>query len=188
LIEVKSPTDVRDHHLDDVAVQHRVVTRSGVDLAASCLAHLNREYIYEGGAIDAHRFFKVRNLTRRVERVQHELAAQLRSEFRVLGMPEAPRIPSGPQCSYPVTCEFFDHCNPPLPDDHILKLPRIHASEVGKLVALGVQSIHDIPENYPPPHFGHTASVSGVVIEHAWHVFTGWASRKAVNSTLLIMS
>jgi Domain of unknown function(DUF2779) len=64
-------------------------------------------------------------------------------------MPEAPRIASGPQCSYPATCEFFDHCNPPLPDDHILKLPRIHASEVAKLAALGIQSIHEIPENYP---------------------------------------
>jgi predicted RecB family nuclease len=48
-----------------------------------------------------------------------------------------------------VTCEFFEHCNPPLPDDHILRLPRIHASEVAKLVALGVRSIHKIPENYP---------------------------------------
>jgi hypothetical protein len=47
------------------------------------------------------------------------------------------------------TCEFFDHCNPPIPEDHILRLPRIHASTVAKLVALGVQSIHDISENYP---------------------------------------
>ena len=53
------------------------------------------------------------------------------------------------KCNHPVTCEFFDHCNAPLPDDHILKLPRIHASEVSKLVALGIQSIHNIRENYP---------------------------------------
>ena len=149
LIEVKSTTDVKDHHLEDVAIQHRVVTRSGVDLAASCLAHVNREYIYEGGAIDAHRFFRIRNLTRQVERLQPELTVQLRSEFRVLAMPEAPNIPAGRHCSNPFTCEFFDHCNPPIPDDHILRLPRIHASTVAKLVALGVQSIHDIPENYP---------------------------------------
>src|SRR5262249_28681541 len=45
--------------------------------------------------------------------------------------------------------EFFDHCNSPLPDDHIFRLPRIHASEVAKLAALGIQSIHDIPKNYP---------------------------------------
>jgi predicted RecB family nuclease len=64
-------------------------------------------------------------------------------------MSEAPQIPAGRQCSDPFTCEFFEHCNPPLPDDHILRLPRIHANTVAKLVALGVQSIHDIPENYP---------------------------------------
>src|SRR4029077_8371365 len=30
-----------------------------------------------------------------------------------------------------------------------LKLPRIHACEVAKLATLGVQSIHDISEDYP---------------------------------------
>ena len=105
--------------------------------------------MYEGGTIDASRFFRIRNLTRQVERLQPELTVQLRSEFRVLAMPEAPNIPAGRQCSNPFTCEFFDHCNPPIPEDHILRLPRIHASTVAKLVALGVQSIHDIPENYP---------------------------------------
>jgi predicted RecB family nuclease len=149
LIEVKSTTDVKDHHVGDVAIQHRVVTRSGVDLAASCLAHVSRDYVYEGGPIDASRFFKIRNLTRQVERLQAELTVQLRSEFRVLAMPEAPNIPAGRHCSNPFTCEFFDHCNPPIPEDHILRLPRIHASTVAKLVALGVQSIHNIPENYP---------------------------------------
>jgi len=149
LIEVKSTTNVKDHHLEDLGIQHRVVTRSGVAVAASCFAHVNREYIYEGGPIDVHRFFKIRNLTRQVESFQPELTAQLRSEFRVLAMPTAPQIDAGRQCSDPITCEFFDHCNPPLPDDHILRLPRINASTVAKLVSLGVQSIHDIPESYP---------------------------------------
>jgi predicted RecB family nuclease len=149
LIEVKSTTDVKDHHVGDLAIQHRIVTRSGVDLAASCLAHVSRDYVYEGSTIDPHRFFKIKNLTRQVERVQPEIAVQLRSEFRVLAMPEVPDIPAGRQCRDPFTCEFFDHCNPSIPDDHILRLPRIHANTVAKLVALGVQSIHEIPENYP---------------------------------------
>jgi hypothetical protein len=37
LIEVKSTTEVKDHHLEDVAIQHWVVARSGLYLAASCL-------------------------------------------------------------------------------------------------------------------------------------------------------
>jgi hypothetical protein len=149
LIEVKSTTDVKNHHVEDVAIQHRVVTRSGVDLAASCLAHVSRDYVHEGGPINASRFFRIRNLTRQVERLQAELTVQLRSEFRVLAMPEAPNIPAGRHCSNPFTSEFFDHCDSPIPEDHILRLPRIHASTVAKLVELGVQSIRDIPENYP---------------------------------------
>jgi hypothetical protein len=117
--------------------------------ATSCLAHVNRGYVYEGGPIDVHRFFKIVNLTRQVEKLQPEITAQLRSEFRILAMPEAPGIPAGRQCSDPFTREFFDRCNEPVPDDHILRLPRIHANTVAKLAALGVQSIHDIPESYP---------------------------------------
>jgi predicted RecB family nuclease len=149
LIEVKSTASVKDHHLADVAIQHRVVTGSGVDLAESCVAHVNRDYIYQGGLIDVHGLFKIKNLTQEIQGLQPEVGIQLQSVFRILAMPEAPEIPAGRQCGDPFTCEFFDHCNPPLADDHILRLPRIHASTVAKLVALGVQSIHDIPENYP---------------------------------------
>jgi predicted RecB family nuclease len=149
LIEVKSTVDVKDHHFADVAIQHRVVSRSGIDLAASCLAHVNREYVYRAGGIDVHHFFRIKNLTGRVEKLQPKLPSMLRLQFRVLGMSEAPRIAAGPQCTNPITCEFFDHCNPPLPADHILRLPRIRANEVAKLTALGVQSIHEIPDSYP---------------------------------------
>jgi hypothetical protein len=123
LIEVKSTADLKEHHLDDVAIQHRVVSRSGLDLASSCLAHVNRNYVFQGGSIDVRRFFKIRNLTRRIERLLPKLTFQLRSELRVLAMPNPPEIPTGPHCTTPVTCEFFDRCNPPLPENHIGYLP-----------------------------------------------------------------
>ncbi|PYV62975.1 MAG: DUF2779 domain-containing protein, partial [Acidobacteria bacterium] len=73
LAEVKSTTDVKEHHLEDVAIQSRVVSGCGVDLASTCLAHINRNYVFQGGTIDPRRFFKIRNLTRRVERMQPAL-------------------------------------------------------------------------------------------------------------------
>jgi hypothetical protein len=66
LIEVKSTADLKDHHVEDVAIQSRVVSRSGLDLASCCLAHVNRGYVFQGGPIDVRRFFRVRNLTRRL--------------------------------------------------------------------------------------------------------------------------
>jgi hypothetical protein len=123
LIEVKSTTDVRDRHIEDVGIQYRVVRRSGMDLVSGCLAHVNRNYMYPGGDIDVWRFFKIRNLTRRILKLQPKLTSQLLSEFTVLTMPQPPDIAPGHHCTDPVTCEFFDRCNPPRPNDHIGYLP-----------------------------------------------------------------
>ena len=147
LIEVKSTTDIRDHHLEDVAIQYRVVSRSGLDIASACLAHVNRNYV-RGESIDAKRFFRIRNMTRRVERLQPKLTFQLRSEFAVLAMPNTPDIAPGRHCTNPITCEFYDHCNPPRPNDHIGFLPRLHASAAEELEQLGVESIRDIPDDF----------------------------------------
>jgi len=148
LIEVKSTASPKEEHVDDVAIQHRVVSRCGLDLASSCLAHVNRNYVFQGGSIDVHRFFRIRNLTRRVERLLPKLTFLLRSELRVLVMPMAPQIPPGSHCTNPITCEFFDRCNRPLPTDHIGYLPRLHASAAEELEELGVESIRDIPEDF----------------------------------------
>ena len=148
LIEVKSTADLKDHHLDDVAIQSRVVSRSGLDLASCCLMHVNRNYVFQGGSIDVRQFFRIRNLTRRIARHDPKLTFQLRAELTVLAMPKAPDIPPGRHCTDPVTCEFYDCCNQPRPADHIGYLPRLHASAVEELAEMGIESIHDIPDDF----------------------------------------
>jgi predicted RecB family nuclease len=148
LIEVKSTSDVKDHHYEDVAIQYRVVSRSGLDVATACLAHINRSYIYPSGEIDPRRFFYIRNLTRRVQKLQPKLTFQLRSEFTILAMPQAPDIAPGRHCTDPVRCEFYDRCNIQRPDDHIGYLPRIHASAMEELEEMGVESIRDVPDDF----------------------------------------
>jgi predicted RecB family nuclease len=123
-----------------------VVSGCGVDLASTCLAHINRSYVFQGGTVDPRRFFKIRNLTRRIE--QPDLVFQLRSQFRVLAMPTAPDLPTGPHCTAPVTCEFYEHCNAPKPSDHIGYLPRLRASAMEQLEELGIDSIQNIPDDF----------------------------------------
>jgi hypothetical protein len=64
-------------------------------------------------------------------------------------MPSPPEIPVGPHCTNPITCEFFDRCNRPLPTDHIGYLPRLHASAAEELEEMGVESILEIPDDFP---------------------------------------
>ena len=42
LVEVKSTADLKDHHLEDVAIQSYVLSGSGLNLASVWLAHVNR--------------------------------------------------------------------------------------------------------------------------------------------------
>lgn len=151
LVEVKSSTDLKEgsFHPEDVGIQYRVLRRGGLDVASACLAHVNRNYVFEGGDIDVRKFFKVRNLTRRVIKIQHDLTFRLRAQFAVLNRPQPPAITPGRHCTDPVTCEFFERCNPPRPSDHVGYLPRIHAAAVEKLAGMGVESIRDIPDDYP---------------------------------------
>ena len=148
LIEVKSSASMKDEHSQDVAIQYRVGTKCGLDVASCHLATVNRQYTFPGGDIDPWRFFRIRNVTRRVQNLQPTLVFQLRSEFRVLAMSEAPDLPTGKHCSTPMLCEFYDQCNSPRPDAHIGFLPYIHASAIEELEGLGVESIRDIPDDF----------------------------------------
>jgi hypothetical protein len=42
--------------------------------------HVNRGYIFQGGSIDVRQFFRMRNLTRRIARLDPKLTFQLRAE------------------------------------------------------------------------------------------------------------
>lgn len=73
LVEVKSTTDLKEHHVEDVAIQSYVLSRSGLKLASVWLAHVNRAYVLAGDTIDPRQFFSFRNLTRRAQQLQPAL-------------------------------------------------------------------------------------------------------------------
>ncbi len=153
LVEVKSTSDLRDHHVEDVGIQSYVLSFSGVKLASVWLAHINRDYVLNGTTVDPRQFFLFRNLTDRVKNLRPELVIRLRSQMNVLAMPTPPEVPVGPHCVNPVVCEFFQHCNQPLPEDHIGYLPRLHASAAEQLEEMGVESIHEIPADFELSEF-----------------------------------
>jgi hypothetical protein len=148
LVEVKSTADLKDHQVEDVAIQEYVISGCGLKLTSAWLAHINRDYVLAGTAVDPRQFFLFRNLTTRAKNLQPELVFRLRSQFRVLAMPTPPEVPTGPHCINPVVCEFFYHCNQALPKDHIGYLPRLHASAAQELEEMGVESVHDIPDDF----------------------------------------
>lgn len=148
LVEVKASTEIKKHHPYDVGIQQHVLNASRLE-TTPCLMHVNRDYVYDGREYDLERLFTIRNLGPEVEKLRAKLPELIRQQRVVLSRPDPPEIASGPHCKDPIRCEFFDHCNPELPDDHVQLLPAISTARLSQLAAMGVASIHDIPANFP---------------------------------------
>jgi len=149
VIEVKSTTSVKDYHIYDVAIQRHVVAGCSLNVAAACLMHLNREYVYDGREYRPEKLFSIEDTTAEVDGVEPELPAMLKEQRAVLSRKSPPDIEPGPQCGDPIPCEFYEQCHEPLPDDHVSYLPRISQPKVDALLDQGVTLISEVPEDFP---------------------------------------
>jgi len=149
LIEVKSATDMKPHYAYDIGIQRHVLTGAGVEITQTSLMHLNREYVFDGKEYDVSQLFVIADLKPKDTVSESEISDRLKEQFRILNRDEPPDIKPGKQCEDPVLCEFYDHCNPELPADHVSLLPRIQAKKMEQLTAAGITLIKQIPATFP---------------------------------------
>lgn len=149
LIEVKSSTGPKPHYAYDIGIQKHVLSGAGIKLEGTRLMHLNRDYVFDGRELDVSRLFVVAKVPKEQAIGDSEISSRLDNQLRVLKQPAPPDVKPGRQCVEPVLCEFYDHCNPDLPSDHVSFLPRIRTERVDDLLASGILSVHQIPEDFP---------------------------------------
>jgi predicted RecB family nuclease len=148
LIEVKSTSRAKDEHLDDLAIQIYVLRGAGLAVDTTCLMHINTGYLYPGGPLDLQQLFQEEDVTREVIDRQGEIPARLAAMRQTLSAPTPPVIEPDDHCSAPYECPFWDHCTQDKPERWVYHLPgsrRVYQD----LVALGVQTIDEIPAGYP---------------------------------------
>ena len=148
LIEVKSTSRVKDEHLDDLAIQAYVLREAGLAVDATGLMHINTGYLYPGGPLDLQQLFQEQDVTRQVADRQGEIPARLAEMRQTLSAPTPPAIEPDDHCYVPYECPFWEHCTKAKPARWIYYLPgsrRVYQD----LVALGIQTIDEIPPGYP---------------------------------------
>jgi hypothetical protein len=133
----------------DIGIQKHVVSGAGISLEDTRLMHLNRDYVFDGLGYDVSRLFVIAEVPHEQTIGDAEISSRLDDQLRVLGQPEPPGVKPGKQCKDPVLCEFYEHCNPDLPSDHVSSLPRIRTEKVDDLLASGILTVHQIPDDYP---------------------------------------
>ncbi len=148
LREVKSSTEVKPEHLDDVAVQRWVLEGAGLVVGSTELVHLDRDYVRGPEGLDPGRLFRRVELGPALEPALARVPQEVSRLHDVLARAEAPAVEPGPQCDRPFHCEFWEHCTANKPEDWIHHLPR-PGERLERLRALGIDRIPEIPPDFP---------------------------------------
>ncbi len=169
LLEVKSSTEVKGHHLDDVALQAFVLAGLFVVMESHFLVHVNTDYVRGAGEVDWPAYFTKAKVDEEIAKRLPSLPGRLSSQGQILLQTALPHAePSKRQCRKPVECGFWDRCTADKPADWLGKLPRLREKQVEALAALGVESIADIPAEFPLSH--NQAVVRETVISGAPYI------------------
>jgi predicted RecB family nuclease len=141
LIEVKSTTSVKEHHIPDVAVQAHVLRRNGLDLVGTEVMHLNRACAYP----DLSNLFIRSDVSEAVRAAEESVPTWITQQLNMLEA-ALPDVTTGPHCTTPYECPFMSRCWPSLPPHHVSTLYRMKLQRTLELDEQGYRTIYDLPE------------------------------------------
>jgi hypothetical protein len=149
LREVKSSSGLKDHYLDDIALQAYVLRGAGIAVSSIELLHVNTAYVRGPGGVCWTEFFARMDVADAVAERLVDLPAHLPAMRDCLGMLALPDAEPGKQCGTPYDCEFWDRCTAHKPADWINYLPRLSQVRASELKARGIEAISAIPADFP---------------------------------------
>jgi predicted RecB family nuclease len=147
--EVKSSTRVKPEHLDDLAIQAYVIAGSGLVAEEMQLVHVNTSYVRGETGIDWHAYFERDDVAAEVRDLLPSVPERVAEMHVILGLPTAPDVRPSGHCFSPFPCEFWDRCTADKPEDWIINLPRLKAARFAELDGNGIESMRDIPPDFP---------------------------------------
>jgi hypothetical protein len=150
MVEVKSSTELKDYHRDDVAIQTHAARAADMRLDSVSLAHIDSKWVYPGGGNYRGLLTEV-DLTIEAFGRAGEVAEWVREAHDVAALPSAPDIAPGTQCHAPFACGFCAHCAPPQTDgpEYPLEwLPKMRAAKREALRSQGIDDLREVPDEW----------------------------------------
>ena len=142
LIEVKASTEVKDDHIDDIAIQAFVLEHAGIPIDRIKHMHINKAFIYQGGH-DYKGLFMQEDITDRVRNHLAFIGDAINQLKDVVTGPQ-PERHIGSHCNKPYECEFKPYCTSQDAEYPVAWLP--NGAQVAKrLIRQGIYDIRDIP-------------------------------------------
>jgi hypothetical protein len=145
IVEVKSSARVKEHYLDDCAIQAWALASNGITPRAVAVATLNPEFVYEGdGRYDG--LLVETDVTEAVQERLADVAGLVTAARSTLAELDEPAVPVGMQCGAPYGCEFYEHCAPPPGKFPVLGLGG-SKEKLFELMHSGLRDLRDVPES-----------------------------------------
>lgn len=143
LYEVKSSTEVKDYHLDDVAFQKQCLTEAGLTVTKVCLILVNNEYVRHG-AIEPKKLLKIEDVTADVAERMGGLAERIAEGLKVLKLKAEPQVRILKQCGNPFACPFIPYCWKAVPTPSIYDAG-LSEKKLNTLLDKGIIHMKDVP-------------------------------------------
>jgi predicted RecB family nuclease len=143
LIEVKSSTSIKDHHLWDAAVQAYVLRRAGVDVDAVEIMHLNDACQFP----DLQDLFVREGISGRVRSLFPQISELINQQMTMLEG-SLPEVEVGKHCQEPHECPFKARCWPALPRHHVETFYGLRREKSAQLEGLGLETVDEVPDSF----------------------------------------
>ena len=109
MVEVKSTTEVKETHRDDIAIQAYIARASGVELHSTSVAHIDANWKYPGSG-DYQGFLTEVDLTDEALGREEEVQQWIARAQTVANKRKEPKVDVGRHCTQPYECAFIGHC------------------------------------------------------------------------------
>lgn len=147
LIEVKSSTSIKDHHLYDVAFQKHIYEGAGIKIHRCYLMHINNQYVKKG-EIEPKKLFSKQDITKEASNLSPEIKREMALMLRIISSKKMPDIKIGPHCSDPYPCPLEDICWDFLPEKDDIFTLYGGGKRALEFMRRGILKITDIPYDF----------------------------------------
>lgn len=147
--EVKSSLQASETFLRDAALQHHVITQSGLQLQNFWLLHLNKDYRREE-ALDLVGLFKKADVREEIEARKQAVTDGLARAKKTLNGELIPEVAIGPHCEEPYPCDFRGTCWKGFQNQNsIFTFTELEEDQKWQLFSEGKRRLADLPETLP---------------------------------------
>jgi hypothetical protein len=121
--EVKSSTEIKPIHYDDIAYQYYVLCSCGLNVKKTFIMHINNEYERQGD-IALTELFIAHDCTTIVRSMQKDVPANIERFKKTVEEKNEPSIDIGMYCVAPYECEFRAYCWKHIPKNSVFDISR----------------------------------------------------------------